>query len=98
MKYIKFLLIILLIGLLQPVQVQAQSQFCTGSTSVPVLLETFGAGSNPGAALPAGITNYPYVGAWPTDGRYTISNTTDFKDNNGHAYWHTDPDHTGDPN
>ena len=94
----KVLFAFLILNIFHTIQLHAQSQFCIGSTSVPVLLETFGSGSNPGNPLPAGLTNYTYVGGWPTDGRYTISSTTDFVDNNGHEYWHTEPDHTGNPN
>ena len=68
------------------------------STKVPVLLETFGAGPNPGPALPAGLTNYPFVNSWPVDGKYTISNTTTFPDNPGPTYWQTSTDHTSDTN
>jgi len=89
---------IFLICLLHSMEIQAQNPWCTGSTSVPVLLETFGAGSNPGAALPNGVTNYSYVGTYPMDGNYTISNTTGFLDNPGPAYWHSNPDHTGNQN
>src|SRR5690349_13571079 len=90
--------IVLLICLLHSMEILAQNPWCTGSTSVPVLLETFGTGPNPGPALPAGVTNYNYVGAYPMDGNYTISNTTGFPDNPGPAYWHTNPDHTGNQN
>ena len=95
---LKNYLIILLLYVLNSVQVQAQGPLCVGSTSVPVLLETFGAGPNPGPALPAGLTNYPFVNSWPVDGKYTISNTTTFPDNPGPTYWQTSTDHISDTN
>lgn len=53
------------------------SQICSGSLGDPVVNVTFGAGSNPGAALPASINNYNYhAGDCPNDGNYTIINSS----------------------
>jgi gliding motility-associated-like protein len=54
-----------------------QSQICTGSLGDPVVNVSFGSGQNPGAPLPARITNYIYSSApCPGDGAYTIVNST----------------------
>ena len=98
MNYIKPFFFILLTGFLPLVQVHAQQQDCAaGSTATPILLETFGSGTNPGPALAPGITNYTYTSGWPTDGWYTISNTSN-PDSGGNPFWHTKPDHTGNVN
>jgi large repetitive protein len=74
----------------------ANSQ-CTGSLGDPVVKTDFGSGAaNPGAAL-SGITNYGYVTAsCPSDGYYTIRNST----SGCFSSWHTlVEDHTaGDAN
>ncbi len=76
----------------------AMTQACSGSLGDPVVNITFGAGSNPGAPLPAAATSYAYSTAdCPTDGEYAVRNTTFrcFTDS-----WFTVPfDHTpGDGN
>jgi len=70
---------------------------CTGSIGDPILNETFGAGTNPGPPLAAGITTMTY---WnntycPNDGYYSLTNYTSgcFS-----SHWITTTDHTGDPN
>ena len=54
----------------------------------------FGSGANPGPALPASITSYPYLAAdCPNDGSYTIRNNS-----TGCFNWHNLPsDHSGGP-
>ena len=55
----------------------AVAQVCSGSLGDPVINKTFGTGRNPGAALPPGITNYPYfASACPNDGNYSIANSS----------------------
>ncbi len=73
---------------------QLWAQLCTGSLGDPIVNITFGAGSNPGSPLPAGVTNYSYVGAdCPSDGSYTIRNNTT---NCFSGSWHNlTSDHTG---
>jgi gliding motility-associated-like protein len=70
------------------------AQLCSGSLGDPIVNITFGSGSNPGAALPAAVTNYNYVGAdCPSDGSYTIRNNTV---NCFSSSWHSlAADHTG---
>lgn len=72
------------------------AQLCQGSLGDPVVNITFGAGANPGPALPAGVTNYSYVAnGCPGDGYYTIANSiTNCFDNT----WHPTTDHTGNAN
>lgn len=68
------------------------AQLCTGSLGDPVVNNTFG--SNARAALKPGVTNMTYTSlVCPSDGEYTIANTTSgcFSDT-----WHTIKDHTGD--
>ncbi len=73
---------------------------CKGALGDPVVNETFGAGSNFGAALP--YTTMYYVNSFcPNDGYYTIANSTVDPNSGGscHSTWHTvTRDHTGDPN
>lgn len=53
------------------------AQICAGSLGDAVVNITFGAGSNPGRALPAGVTTYNFVqGDCPQDGSYTVINAT----------------------
>jgi len=55
----------------------ASTQICQGSLGDAVVNNTFGAGSNPGLPLAAGITNYNFVSnSCPNDGQYTIANST----------------------
>jgi len=69
---------------------------CTVSTGVPLINETFGAGPDFGAPLPAGVTNLQYLqDMCPNDGQYTIASYTSGCWGNG---WHTLTDHTGNPN
>ena len=72
-------------------------QVCNGQLAKPIVDITFGAGANPGPALPPGTTNYAYSGLdCPPDGGYTIRNTSL---NCFYGDWHTlTQDHTGDPN
>lgn len=74
---------------------QLLAQLCTGSLGDPIVNITFGAGSNPGSPLAAGVTNYSYIGAdCPADGSYTIRNNTT---NCFSGSWHSlSSDHTGD--
>jgi gliding motility-associated-like protein len=73
-----------------------KAQLCNGTLGAPIFIETFGAGTGPGPALPAGVTTYSYVSGWPVDGNYTISNSSNPAPQNPH--WYTSKDHTGDPN
>ncbi len=69
------------------------AQLCTGSLGDPVVSLTFGAGTATHAGtLAAGTTSYTYSSAdFPTDGSYTIENTTAGA---GTVWWST-TDHTG---
>lgn len=74
----------------------SKAQLCNGTLGDPIFIETFGAGTDTGSALPAGSTTYSYTTGWPTDGQYTIANTSNPPPGNPH--WYTSADHTGDPN
>ncbi len=76
---------------------QANAQSCSGSLGDPVINITFGSGSNPGPALPAGVTSYTYLTtACPNDGEYTIASLTSGCHGSS---WHTVTNHTpNDPN
>ncbi|MVN21891.1 PKD domain-containing protein [Mucilaginibacter arboris] len=69
------------------------AQLCTGSLGDPVISINFGSGTATHAgALPSGETSYTYSSAdFPTDGSYTIENTTAGA---GNVWWST-TDHTG---
>ena len=72
-----------------------QLGFCSGSKGEPVFKENFGSGTNYGPQLPAGTTNYTYVGGgFPQDGQYTLHYTTNLIPNSQN--WHTSLDHTPD--
>ncbi len=73
------------------------AQLCQGSLGDPIINNTFGAGSNPGAALSAATTAYQYRnGDCPPDGFYTVTTFTNNCFNNS---WHSIPsDHTGNTN
>ncbi|WP_396140459.1 hypothetical protein, partial [Flavobacterium sp.] len=72
-----------------------QLGFCSGSKGDPVFKENFGSGTNYGPQLPAGTTNYTYVGGgWPENGQYTLHYTTNLIPNSQN--WHTSLDHTPD--
>lgn len=73
------------------------AQICSGSLGDPVINQTFGAGSNPGAPLSGGITNMNYTSDnCPNDGYYTIANSVT---GNCYGAWHNvTSDHTGNPN
>lgn len=72
--------------------VKISAQLCQGSLGDPVVNITFGAGSNPGAPLSAGTTNYIYANnSCPNDGEYTITNSiTSCFDNS----WYPATNHT----
>lgn len=89
MKLSRYIFALLL--LLASSYLQAQLGFCTGSKGVPVFDENFGNGTNYGPALPAGITNYPFVTGSPNDGSYTL-----FYRTNLYSTWHYSLDHTPD--
>ncbi len=76
------------------------AQTCSGSLGDPVIYQTFGAGSNPGAALSGGITNMTYTSDnCPNDGYYTIANSITGSGNCHPDTWHNvTSDHTGNPN
>jgi len=86
-------LLILIFALLMFTSINTHAQ----SLGDPVVHITFGAGTSVHAgALPAdsGTTSYTYSTAdFPTDGSYTIENTTAGA---GNVWWST-TDHTGDP-
>lgn len=71
----------------------AVTQVCTGSLGDPVINITFGAGANPGPALPAGTSSYAYTAKdCPGDGEYAIRNLTFLCNSDS---WYTVPfDHT----
>ena len=55
----------------------ATAQICIGSLGDAVVNVTFGAGANPGNALPQNTTTYQYISNdCPSDGSYTITNNT----------------------
>jgi gliding motility-associated-like protein len=68
---------------------------CTKGLGIPVITETFGAGSSIYAApLPPGVTDYTYLESQcPDDGQYAIVNYT----SGCYNTWPTLTDHTGDP-
>jgi gliding motility-associated-like protein len=72
-------------------------QTCKGSLGDPIFTETFGAGTNPGPALPTSVTTYNYnPSGCPNDGDYSILNSIS---PSCHSSWHALPhDHTGNPN
>lgn len=74
----------------------SKAQLCNGTLGAPIFNQTFNSGTGPGAALPAGTTTYTYTSGWPSDGQYTIANTSNPAPSNTH--WVTGKDHTGDPN
>src|ERR1700742_740193 len=78
------------------ISISAGAQTCSGSLGDPIILQTFGSGSNPGAPLPAGVTNFIYTtDPCANDGYYTILNSS----SGCHSDWHNVPHaHTGDPN
>src|SRR5476651_2487112 len=90
-----FLLVIIL-----TIAIKTKAQTCSGSLGDPVIYQTFGAGANPGPALPNGTSNMTYTrNSCPDDGSYTIVNAANLNANNCHTSWHTvTHDHTGDPN
>jgi len=73
------------------------AQICGGSLGDPIVNITFGGGTNPGGPLSAATTNYQYVtNDCPSDGYYTVRNTTAGCFGNS---WHTvTGDHTGNTN
>ena len=85
---------VIIMGLLM-VHAQMYAQLCTGSLGDPVMHIDFGAGSNPGAQLPAGQTIYTYSrSACPVKGEYSLVNLTFACFGNA---WHTlSGDHTPD--
>lgn len=75
--------------------IHSKAQLCKGTLGAPIFNKTFDSGTGPGAALPAGTTTYTYTSGWPSDGQYTIANTSNPAPSNTH--WVTGKDHTGDP-
>ncbi len=74
----------------------ATAQLCTGTPGAPIFKQTFDSGTGAGAALPAGNTTYTYTTGWPSDGQYTIANSSN--PSPGNTHWYTGADHTGDTN
>lgn len=73
-----------------------QAQICQGSLGDPIVNISFGAGNNPGPALPSAATNYKYVDTdCPKDGFYAVRNKTE---NCFDSTWFTVTDHTGNAN
>lgn len=71
------------------------AQTCSGSLGDPIINLDFGSTANPaGSQLPAGTTNYTYVNGTPSDGSYTITNST--AGMHPTTWWQT-TDHTGNP-
>lgn len=89
---------IFLLSILLLLKVTAYSQ----SLGDPVIIETFGSGSNPGAPLPSTVTNYTYTSdLCPGDGFYTIANASYLNSSSGcfTNTWHLlTNDHTGNTN
>ncbi len=74
-----------------------KAQVCTGSLGDPVVNVTFGTGSNPGSPLQAASTTYSFTTTTcPTDGSYTVVNSTSgcF----GNAWYNISTDHTPNDN
>lgn len=96
MQPFRFRLLLFLFLITIGLQTRAQT-VCTGSLGDPVINQDFGSGGNPGAPLPATVTDYTYTtDACPPDGSYTIASRTAgcFS-----SSWHTVlQDHTGNPN
>jgi gliding motility-associated-like protein len=86
--------ILILFLFLSLICLKAQAQICQGSLGDPIINNTFGAGSNPGAPLSAATTAYQYKnGDCPPDGFYTVITNTNSCFGNT---WHTiTADHTG---
>jgi gliding motility-associated-like protein len=78
----------LFIGLCLPLGALAQN-LCDGEPGAAALSVDFGSGTNFGAALPPGVTNYEYT-TNPRGGTYLVTNTPAL---NGGA-WHQGMDHT----
>ena len=78
------------------------AQSCSGSLGNPIVDVNFGTGTNPGAALATGSTNYTYSNSdCPNDGSYTIRNSTGSPGNGcfGNSWFYLAEDHTpGDVN
>ncbi|MDN5285215.1 MAG: type sorting protein [Mucilaginibacter sp.] len=89
----KIVLVIFIFCCLILGQQQCQAQLCTGSLGDPVVNINFGAGTATHAgALATGTTSYTYSSAdFPTDGSYTVENSTAGA---GNVWWST-TDHTG---
>src|ERR1700759_4534257 len=89
-------LISLFITVFLLLSVKTRAQTCSGSLGDPVILQTFGAGTNPGGPLPPGVTTFTYTtNPCADDGYYTILNSS----SGCHSDWHNVlHDHTGDPN
>lgn len=86
-----------IILLLAAISGTIHAQLCQGSLGDPIVNISFGAGTNPGAPIPAAATGYQYVTSdCPNDGFYTVrSNTV----NCFSSSWHTvQADHTGNAN
>lgn len=92
-NFIKKYSLVLVIVLLAALPAVSYAQLCSGSLGDPVVKIDFGAGSSVHApALPAGTTSYANSASdFPTDGSYTIENTTA---GSGNIWWST-KDHTG---
>ncbi|MES2376406.1 MAG: PKD domain-containing protein [Bacteroidota bacterium] len=89
----EYSLIIWVIAFVTGNPVTGYAQLCEGSLGDPVVKLDFGAGTATHAgALPAGTTSYAYsANDFPSDGSYTIENTTA---GSGSVWW-TTKDHTG---
>jgi len=91
-SFILFLFFLLIISASRSI-----AQTCSGSLGDPVINQTFGTGSNPGAALSGSITNMSYTSnSCPNDGFYTVANSLT---SSCYGTWHTvTRDHTGNLN
>ncbi|MES2760755.1 MAG: T9SS type B sorting domain-containing protein [Bacteroidota bacterium] len=70
---------------------------CSGNLGAPVFFEDFGSGASLyGAALPPGVTNYPYLQGVPNNGTYVIASSSNPSGTN--AGYVNDGDHTGNAN
>jgi len=96
--FLKTVILLILTGVAFNFRTYAQT--CNGSLGDPVINQNFGAGTNPGTALPFGVTNMTFTqNNCPNDGFYTISNSL-VDPGNCHPYtwYNVKTDHTGNPN
>lgn len=89
MRAFKSIFLFLLLCRLGFLPTLCEAQLCNGFPGIVKFAQSFGAGNNPGPALPPGSTSYVY-GIPDYYGHYALSNTSGL---NG-VSWHNAPDHT----